>query len=131
MLDTSRSPSGCSVAYSGDGCVHVTSESNPVSMTIPIMTVSEAFDLLARDTNLYEIFVDSVSAFDKDGEQLHVNIENGTFKVDGAWSIVNQVLVNEKEPEPYTQDSPIKNAVMYAEIQEEKGKKSFLSEVKE
>lgn len=100
-------------------------------MTIPIMTVSEAFDLLARDTNLYEIFVDSASAFDKDGEQLHVNIENGTFKVDGAWSIVNQVLVNEKEPEPYTQDFPIKNAVMYAEIQEEKGKKSFLSEVKE
>ena len=86
--DVDRSPSKCSVMSDGDGCIYVSSNTGALRMKVPTRTVSNAYDLLVRNTNVYELFVYDVHAYDEDGNQLHVNIENGSFKVDGAESEV-------------------------------------------
>jgi hypothetical protein len=87
--DVDRSPSKCSVMSDGDGCVLVTSDIGARRLKVPIRTVSNGYDLLVGNTNVYELFAYDVHAYDEDGNQLHVNIENGSFKVVGAESEVD------------------------------------------
>lgn len=111
-LDTSRSPQKCSATQIVEGCVRVTSDVGALCVKIPIVTVANAYDLIARDTNIYEMFVDEVHVYDKDDHSLFVNIENGVFRVVGAEQKVNEVL--EKEQEQYV-------------IVEETGRKGILT----
>jgi hypothetical protein len=94
-FDTTRSPHKCNVTYAGEGCVHVTSDLSPDRITVPIITVSPAFDLLINNTDTHELFVDEVSCHDSDGNGLFANTSGGVFRVVDAGSNVNTVLVNE------------------------------------
>ena len=129
-FDTLRSPSKCDVTYTGMGSVHVTSDESPSKITIPIITVSEAFDLLNADTNIYELFVDSVQVFDEDGNSLGVNIENGIFKVEDSANSINRVLTKENEQEVSEAGIQDSNNTIKTLITDETGKKTILSEVK-
>lgn len=95
-FDTTRSPHKCNVTYAGEGCVHVTSDLSPDRITVPIITVSPAFDLLINNTDIYELFVDEVNCYDSDGNNLFANTSGGVFRVTDAGSNVNTVLVNEQ-----------------------------------
>lgn len=96
-LDTTRSSRNCSVTYAGDGCVHVTSDAGLDKMTIPIITVSNAFDLLVNNTDTYEIFIDEAGVFDNTGSSLFVNTTSGIFRVADAGSTFNTILIDDKD----------------------------------
>ena len=95
-FDTTRSPYKCNATYAGEGCVHVTSDLSPDRITVPIITVSPAFDILINNTDIYELFVDETNCYDTDGNRLFANTTGGVFRVIDAGSNVNMVLANEQ-----------------------------------